>query len=110
MKTFSLKGGSGVAAVIFAVAALIALPLRTIQYFTIVENDGTGFFVANNWSVYLLGFVLAVAVWRAPLARFKVNEKHLVCYWKSPILFMAEFQADWIAFLLQHNNCFNRTI
>ena len=76
MKTFSLKGGSGVAAVIFAVAALIALPLRTIQYFTIVENDGTGFFVANNWSVYLLGFVLAVAVIGLLVLGF-INKKSL---------------------------------
>lgn len=62
MKSFSLKGGSGIAAIVFAVAALLALPLRTIQYFTIIENNGTGFYTENNWSVYVLGFILAVTV------------------------------------------------
>lgn len=62
MKSFSLKGGSGIAAIVFAIAALIALPLRTVQYFTIIENNGTGFYTENNWNVYALGIILALAV------------------------------------------------
>lgn len=76
MKSFSLKSNSGIAAIIFAVAALIALPLRTVQYFTIIENDGTGFYTEANWSVYLFGFVLAVAVIALLVIGF-INKKNL---------------------------------
>lgn len=76
MKSFSLKGGSGIAAIVFAVAALIALPLRTIQYFTIIENDHTGFYTESNWSVYVLGFILAVAVIALLVLGF-INKKNL---------------------------------
>lgn len=62
MKSFSLKSSSGIAAIVFAIAALIALPLRTIQYFTIIENNGTGFYKQTDWTVYVIGFILAVAV------------------------------------------------
>lgn len=61
MKGFSVKSGFGIGAVIFAVAALIALPLRTVQLFTVIENDGSGFYTANDWSVYALGIVLAAS-------------------------------------------------
>lgn len=78
MKSFSLKGGSGIAAIVFALAALIALPLRTIQYFTIIENNGTGFYTESNWSVYLLGILLAVAVIALLVLGF-INKKN-ICY------------------------------
>lgn len=61
MKNFSVKSGFGIGAVIFAVAAIIALPLRLIQYFTVIEG-GTGFYTENSFSVYLLYAVLAAAV------------------------------------------------
>lgn len=60
MKKFSVKNGFGFGAIIFALAAIIALPIRTVQYFTVLEG-GTGFFTSNNWSVYLLYAVLAVS-------------------------------------------------
>ena len=61
MKGFSLKSGFGIGAVVFAVASLISLPLRTVQYFTVIEPDGTGFYSSNNWSTYALGIILAVS-------------------------------------------------
>jgi len=76
MKSFSLKGGSGIAAIVFALAALIALPMRTIQYFTIIENNGTGFYTEINWSVYLLGFIIAAAVIALLVLGF-INKKNL---------------------------------
>ena len=60
MKNFSVKNGFGIGAIILAVAAIIALPLRTIQFFTVLEG-GTGFFNESNFSVYLLYFILAAA-------------------------------------------------
>lgn len=61
MKNFSVKSGFGLGAIIFAVAAIITLPLRTIQFFTVLEG-GTGFFTSYNWSVYLLYGLIAVSV------------------------------------------------
>ncbi len=60
MKNFSVKSGFGIGAVVFAVAAIIALPVRTVQFFTVLEG-GTGFFTSYDWSVYLLYAVLAGA-------------------------------------------------
>lgn len=62
MKGLSLKSGFGIGAVIFAAASLISLPIRTAQYFTVIEPDGTGFYTASNWSVYALGIILAISV------------------------------------------------
>lgn len=61
MKSISVKNGFGIGLIIFAVAAIIALPLRTVQYFTTIEAE-TGFYSSVDWSVYLLAAVLAVAV------------------------------------------------
>ncbi len=60
MKKFSVNSGFGIGAIIFAVAAIIALPLRTVQFFTVLEG-GTGFFTSYDWSVYLLYALLAAA-------------------------------------------------
>ena len=60
MKSFSVKSGFGIGAIVFAVAAIIALPLRTVQFFTVLEG-GTGFFSSYDWSVYLLYALLAGA-------------------------------------------------
>ena len=60
MKGFSVKSGIGLGAIIFAVAAIITLPLRTTQFFTVLEG-GTGFFTTLNLSVYLLYALLAIA-------------------------------------------------
>lgn len=56
-----LKSSFGAGITIFAVAAVIALPVRTLQFFTVLES-GTGFFSETDWSVYLLYAVLAAAV------------------------------------------------
>ncbi len=60
MKSIS-KSGFGAGIIIFVAAAIIALPVRTLQYFTILESD-TGFFSMNDWSVYLLAAVCAAAI------------------------------------------------
>ncbi len=61
MKKDLLKSGFGIGAVIFAVAAAILLPLRTVQFFTVLE-DGTGFYSETDFGVYLLFSVFAAAV------------------------------------------------
>ncbi len=61
MKKDFIKNGFGIGAVIFALAAVIALPLRTVQFFTVLE-DGTGFYSEMNFGVYLLFGILAVSI------------------------------------------------
>ncbi len=61
MKSLSVKSGFGIGALITAVAAIIALPLRTAQFFTILESD-TGFYSETDWTVYVLYGVLVAAV------------------------------------------------
>ena len=61
MKKKSVSSGFGVGCLIFAAAAIIALPLRVFQSFTIIEGT-TGFYSENNWSITLLYAVLAIAV------------------------------------------------
>lgn len=56
-----LKSSFGTGIVIFAAAAVIALPVRTLQFFTVLES-GTGFFSKTDWSVYLLYAALAAAI------------------------------------------------
>jgi len=62
MKNFSVKNGVGISAVIFAVTALIALPLRTYQFFSGTLEGKTGFYSANNFSVYALGIIITAAI------------------------------------------------
>ncbi|MBQ8015687.1 MAG: hypothetical protein IJ264_05835, partial [Clostridia bacterium] len=61
MKSISLKKGFGIGSLIFAAAAVIALPVRTLQFFTVLEND-TGFYSASDWSVYFLNTAIIAAV------------------------------------------------
>lgn len=61
MKKDLIKSGFGLGSVIFAVAALILLPMRTVQFFTVLE-DGTGFFSEINFGVYLFFTVFAAAI------------------------------------------------
>ena len=61
MKKDFIKHGFGIGAVIFALAAVIALPLRTVQFFTVLE-DGTGFYSEMNFGVYLLFGILAASI------------------------------------------------
>ncbi len=61
MKTKALTSGFGLGAIILIAAAIIALPVRTTQYFRILEGT-TGFYTTTDWTVYLLFAVLAVAI------------------------------------------------
>lgn len=61
MNSKSLKSGFGIGSLIFIAAAVIALPVRTLQFFTVLES-GTGFYSENDWSVMLLSAVAAAAV------------------------------------------------
>lgn len=60
MKNFSLKNGFGIGAIILAVATVIALPLRTFQFFTVLEG-GTGFYKSYDVTVYILYALLIAA-------------------------------------------------
>lgn len=55
------KSGFGTGVLVFVAAAIIALPVRTLQYFTVLETD-TGFFRENDWSVFVLGITAAAAI------------------------------------------------
>ncbi len=63
-KVFLMKkkvfSDTAVPAFIFAAALVIALPLRTWQYFNVIEGT-TGFFSENNFAVWLLYGVAVVA-------------------------------------------------
>lgn len=61
MNNKSVKSGFGIGCMIFAVAAIIALPLRVFQSFTIMEGT-TGFYSEENWSIAVLYAVLIIAV------------------------------------------------
>lgn len=61
MKIKALTSGFGIGAIILIAAAIISLPLRTTQYFTVLEG-ATGFYTVVDWSAYLLFAVLAVAI------------------------------------------------
>ncbi len=62
MNSLSLKKGFGMGSAIFAAATVVAVILRTVQFFTVIENDKTGFYSEINLSVYALGAVLALAI------------------------------------------------
>lgn len=75
MKTKALTSGFGIGAIILIAAAIIALPVRTTQYFKILEGT-TGFYTTTDWTVYLLFAVLAVAI-IAFIALGFINRKKL---------------------------------
>lgn len=50
-----------ISTIAFCLVAITALPLRTYQFFTILE-PGTGFFNASDWSVYALYFILGAGL------------------------------------------------
>lgn len=61
MKSFSAKNGFGIGYLIFIAASVIAVILRTVQFFTVIESDGTGFYTEKGLSVYALYAVVAVS-------------------------------------------------
>lgn len=61
MNNKSIKSGFGIGVIIMAVAAVIALPLRTVQFFTVLEGS-SGFYREYNWSVYLLYGILILSI------------------------------------------------
>lgn len=73
MKSIS-KSGFGTGILIFVAAAIIALPVRTLQYFTVLESD-TGFFSKIDWSVYVLAITAAAAVFAFLLLGFTKRKK-----------------------------------
>ena len=60
MEKKSTKSGFGIGVIIMAVAAVIALPLGTVQFFTVLEGS-SGFYAGYDWSVYLLYGLLILA-------------------------------------------------
>lgn len=61
MNKLSIKSGFGIGTLIFVAAAVIALPIRTLQFFTVLESN-TGFYSKSDWSVYLLNILLVAAI------------------------------------------------
>lgn len=76
MNSISAKKGFGAGSAVFAAAAVIAVILRTVQFFTVVEENQTGFYTENNWSVYLLYIILAAFVLSSVVLGF-FNRKKL---------------------------------
>lgn len=77
MKNKILNSGFGIGNIIFIAALIIALPLRIYQYSSGVIEPVTGFFTANNFSVYALYAVVALAA-VAVVALGFINRKKLV--------------------------------
>lgn len=75
MKSFSVKNGFGIGSAVFAAAALIAVILRTVQFFTVIEENQTGFYSENNWSVYALYLVLAASILTFAVLGFSKRKK-----------------------------------
>lgn len=61
MNKKSIKSGFGVGMLIMAVALLAVLPIRTVQFFTVLEG-ASGFYSETDWSVVLLYGILAVSI------------------------------------------------
>lgn len=61
MNDKSVKSGFGIGCIIFVAAAIIALPMRVFQSFSLIEG-GTGFYTEDNWSIGVLYAVLIIAV------------------------------------------------
>ena len=74
MNNKSVKSGFGIGCIIFVVAALIAIPVRTLQFFTVLEG-GTGFYSETDWSVYLLFGVIAVSILAILVSGFSKRKK-----------------------------------
>ncbi len=77
MNNKSVKSGFGIGCIIFVAAAIIAIPLRILQFFTVMEG-GTGFYSETDWSVYLLYGVVAVAI--LALVVFGISKKKKLDY------------------------------
>lgn len=69
MNNKSVKSGFGIGCLIFAAAAIIALPLRVFQSFALIEG-GTGFYTENHWSIGVLYAVLVIATFAILAAGF----------------------------------------
>ena len=61
MKNKILNSGFGIGNLVFIAALILALPLRIYQYIGGVLEAQTGFYAKNDWSIYVLYGVLAVA-------------------------------------------------
>ena len=74
MEKKSTKSGFGIGVIIMAVAAVIALPLRTVQFFTVLEGS-SGFYAGYDWSVYLLYGLLILAFAAVMICAFVKRKK-----------------------------------
>lgn len=105
MKNNSVKSGFGAGFLIFAVAATIALPMRTAQFFTVLEG-GTGFYEKIDWNVRFLFAVLLAAT--AALLAVGVSSRKRFAYSfevkKRPVLAAASFLAAFGALYDAANN------
>lgn len=61
MENKTKNTGFLISTIAFCVVAITALPLRTYQFFTVLEPE-TGFFSSINWSVYALYAILAAGL------------------------------------------------
>lgn len=88
MKNKILNSGFGIGNVIFVAALIIALPLRIYQYSSGVIEPVTGFFATNDFSVYVLYGVIALAM-AASIGLGFINRKKLtyeINAQKNPLL------------------------
>ncbi len=61
MNSTTLKQGFNAGAIVFALAALIVIPLRTVMHYTVLEG-GTGFYTEKNFLVYLFTAVMVASI------------------------------------------------
>jgi len=81
MNSTLLKQGFNAGVIVFAVASLIAIPLRTVQYFTVIEAE-TGFYSEKSFSVYLFAAVIIAAIVLFGLLGFAKRKS--LCYSTAP--------------------------
>ncbi len=77
MNIKSVKSGFGIGVIIFVAAAIIAIPVRILQFFTVMEG-GTGFYSETNLSIYLLYGVVAAAI--ISLVIFGISKRKKLSY------------------------------
>lgn len=75
MKNKKIGGGFETGIIVFAAALVIALPLRTVQYFTVIEG-GSGFFTEKNIGLWIF-VAVALAGMLLPVIIGLINNKKL---------------------------------
>ncbi len=62
MKDKLLNSGFGIGNIVFIAAIIVALPLRIYQYVAGILEPGTGFYLTNDWSIYVLYAVIICTI------------------------------------------------